>query len=100
MRALGHQIGRFKVRRLMKGAGLVSKQPGAHRYQVARSELPDVTNLLAREFDVQQLNQVWCGDITYVWAGGRGHYLVAALDLHTRGACAGRCPAGLMLTWP
>ncbi|HDO1372727.1 TPA: DDE-type integrase/transposase/recombinase, partial [Aeromonas veronii] len=31
-----------------------------------------------------QPNQVWCGDITYVWAGGRWHYLAAVLDLHTR----------------
>ncbi|AYV38760.1 IS3 family transposase [Aeromonas veronii] len=84
MRELGYQIGRFKVRNLMKEAGLVSKQPGAHRYQVARSERPDIPNLLAREFDVQQPNQVWCGDITYVWAGGRWHYLSAVLDLYTR----------------
>ena len=84
MRELGHQIGRFKVRSLMKEAGLVSRQPGAHRYQVARSERPDIPNLLAREFDVQQPNQVWCGDITYVWAAGRWYYLAAVLDLHTR----------------
>ncbi len=84
MRELGYQIGRFKVRNLMKEAGLVSKQPGAHRYKVARSERPDIPNLLAREFDVQQPNQVWCGDITYVWAGGRWHYLAVVLDLHTR----------------
>ncbi len=38
MRELGYQIGRFKVRNLMKEAGLVSKQPGAHRYKVAQSE--------------------------------------------------------------
>ncbi len=63
----------------MKEAGLASKQPGAHRYKVARSERPDIPNLLAREFDAPQPNQVWCGDITYVWAGGRWHYLV-----HTR----------------
>ena len=84
MQELGHQIGRFKVRSLMKEAGLVSKQPGAHRYQVARSERQDIPNLLAREFDVQQPNQVWCGDITYVWTGGRWHYLAAVLDLHAR----------------
>ncbi|WP_368229181.1 IS3 family transposase [Aeromonas sp. R10-1] len=84
MRALGHQIGRFKVRRLMKEVGLVSKQPGAHRYQVVRSERPDIPNHLAREFAAPQPNQVWCGDITYVWAGGRWHYLAAVLDLHTR----------------
>ncbi len=73
MRALGHQIGRFKVHLLMKEAGLVSKQPGAHRYQVARSERPDIPNHLAREFAAPQPNQVWCGDITYVWAGGRAY---------------------------
>ncbi|WP_158653285.1 IS3 family transposase [Aeromonas veronii] len=84
MRELGYQIGRFKVRNLMKEAGLASKQPGAHRYKVAQSERPDIPNLLTREFDVQQPNQVWCGDITYVWAGGRWHYLAAVLDLHTR----------------
>lgn len=27
---------------------------------------------------------MWCGDITYVWAGGRWHYLAAVLDLYTR----------------
>ncbi|WP_410490255.1 IS3 family transposase, partial [Aeromonas veronii] len=66
MRELRYQIGRFKVRNLMKEAGLASKQPGVHRYKVAWSERPDIHNLLAREFDVQQPNQVWCGDITYV----------------------------------
>ena len=67
----------------MKEAGLVSKQPGAYLYKVARSERPD-PNLLAREFDVQQPNQVWCSDITYVWCGGRWYYLAVVLDLHTR----------------
>ncbi len=37
--------------------------PGAHRYQVTRSERPDNPNLM------------WCGDITYVWAGNRWNYL-------------------------
>lgn len=46
MRELGHQIGRFKVRRLMKEAGLASKQPGSHAYKVARAEWPDIPNLL------------------------------------------------------
>ncbi|TNH77527.1 IS3 family transposase [Aeromonas hydrophila] len=84
MRELGYQIGRFKVRNLMKEAGLASKQPGAHRYKVACSERPDIPNLLAREFDVPQPNQVWCGYITYVWTSARWHYLVVVLDLHTR----------------
>ncbi len=48
MRELGYQIGRFKVRNLMKEAGLASRQPGAHRYKVAQSERPDIPNLLTR----------------------------------------------------
>ncbi len=84
MRELGYQIGLFKVRNLMKEAGLASKQPGEHRYKVGQSERPGIPNLLAREFDVPQSNQVWCGDITYVWVGGCWHYLAAVLDLHTR----------------
>lgn len=84
MRELGHHIGRFKVRSLMKEAGLVSKQPGSHVYKTAKSERPDIPNLLAREFDVQQPDQVWCGDITYIWTGGCWHYLAVVLDLHSR----------------
>ncbi len=46
MRALGYQIGRFKVRSLMKEAGIISKQPGPHRYQTARTERLDIPNHL------------------------------------------------------
>lgn len=84
MRELRHQVGRFNVRSLMKDAGQASRQPGAHAYKVARAERPDIPNLLAREFVVPQPNQVWCGDITYVWAGGHWHYLAAVLGPHIR----------------
>ncbi|OXZ01758.1 transposase, partial [Pseudomonas aeruginosa] len=47
-------------------------------------ELPDIPNRLNRKFATEHPNQVWCGDITYVWAQGRWHYLAAVLDLHTR----------------
>ncbi|WP_139274959.1 IS3-like element IS222 family transposase [Pseudomonas aeruginosa] len=77
-------IGRFRVRRLMRELGLVSKQPGSHAYKQATVERPDIPNRLNREFATEHPNQVWCGDITYVWAQGRWHYLAAVLDLHTR----------------
>jgi len=51
-----HQIGRFKIRNLMKEAGLTSKHPGTHRYKIAQSERPVISNLLAREFDAQNSN--------------------------------------------
>lgn len=84
MRELGHQIGRFKVRRLMKEAKLVSKQPGSHRYKQATVERPDIPNLLNREFTVDVQNQIWCGDITYIWAGQRWCYLAVVIDLYRR----------------
>ena len=99
MRELGYQSGRFKVRNLMKEAELASKQPGTHRYKVARSERPDIPNLLARKFDVQQPNQEWCGDITYVWAGSRWHYLAAVLACTPGESWGGRCLINLMQNW-
>ena len=84
MRALGHDMGRFKVRRLMAEAGLVSKQPGSHAYKVAHVERPDIPNHLDRKFDVGAANEVWCGDITYIWADSRWHYLAVVIDLYRR----------------
>ena len=48
----GEQIGRFKVRGLMRELELVSKQPGSHAYKQATVERPDIPNILNREFDV------------------------------------------------
>jgi putative transposase len=35
-------------------------------------------------FDVPAPNQVWCGDITYIWAQGKWHYVAVVLDLCAR----------------
>ena len=67
----GEQIGRFKVRGLMRELELVSKQPGSHAYKQVTVERPDIPNILNREFEVSAPNQVWCGDITYIWAQGK-----------------------------
>ncbi|MDZ5601810.1 IS3 family transposase [Pseudomonas sp. RP23018S] len=37
-----------------------------------------------RAFDVEAPNQVWCSDITYVWAQDKWHYLAVVLDLYAR----------------
>ena len=84
MRDDGEQLGRFKVRSLMRELELVSKQPGSHAYKRATVERLDIPNILNREFDVPAPNQVWCGDITYIWAQGKWHYLAVVLDLCTR----------------
>ena len=84
LQAEGTVIGRFKVRSLMREAGLISKQPGSHRYKKATVERLDIPNRLNREFDVSEPDEVWCGDITYIWAQGRWHYLAVVLDLYRR----------------
>lgn len=80
----GILIGRFKVNRLMDECGLNSKQPGSHSYKKATVERPDIPNKLDRQFAVKAPNQVWCGDITYIWTGNRWSYLAVVLDLYSR----------------
>ncbi len=84
LRDEGITMSRFKVGRLMKEQGLMSKQPGKHAYKNVQVERPDIPNLLDRQFNVEKPNQVWCGDITYIWAGSAWHYAAVVIDLHTR----------------
>jgi len=80
----GEQVGRYKVRRLMKAAHLSSKQPGKHRYKPATKPSDIAENHLNRQFTTDQPNQVWCGDVTYIWSGTQWLYLALVIDLYTR----------------
>ena len=80
----GIDMGGYLVCKLMKESGLISKQPGAHKYKKATTEHLDIHNLLNREFTVEQPDQVWCGDITYIWTGNRWSYLAVVMDLYAR----------------
>ncbi|WP_440974373.1 IS3 family transposase [Pseudomonas koreensis] len=84
MKEDGEQIGRVKVRGLMRELDLVNKQPGSHTYKQATVERPDIPNILNREFEVSAPKQVWCGGITYIWVQGKWHYLAVVLDLYAR----------------
>jgi putative transposase len=37
---------------------------------------------LNREFDVEAPDKVWCGDIKYIWAQEKWHYLAVVMDLY------------------
>lgn len=43
-----------------------------------------IPNTLNREFAADYPNQIWCGDVTYVWTGKRWSYLAVVLDLYAR----------------
>ena len=66
----------------MRKLGLICKQPGPHAYKQATVERVDIPNHLDQEFVVEQPNQVWCGDITYIWSGQSWSYLAVVLDLY------------------
>ncbi len=77
-------ISRYRAGRMMKSLNLVSCQQRTHRYKKVGDEDPTIGNHLNRQFDVKVPNQVWCGDITFVWAGNRWAYLAVVMDLFSR----------------
>ena len=78
-------IGRYKVRRLMREAGLkpVWKKKFVHTTD-SNHDLPVADNLLNRQFNPPQPNQVWTSDITYLRTRTGWLYLAAVMDLHSR----------------
>jgi len=76
-----------RVAWLMQEMGLLAK--GARKFRVTtdswRSNKKRIAaNLLARKFNVKGPNQVWCGDITYIWTGEGYMYLAVFMDLFSR----------------
>lgn len=82
--ARGTALSRYRASGLMKRLKLVSCQLPKHAYKKATQEHVSIPNLLDRQFDVVEPNQVWCGDVTYVWTGNRWAYLAVVLDLFAR----------------
>jgi transposase InsO family protein len=68
LRSEGHQIGRYKVRRLMRDLGLKAKIRRRFKATTdSRHSFPVAANVLDRKFDVEKPNSVWTADISYVW---------------------------------
>ncbi|MBC7366414.1 MAG: IS3 family transposase [Undibacterium sp.] len=82
----GESVGRNRVARLMKEAGLQGRQ--ARRYRVRTTDSdhhdPIAPNLLAEVPAPTQPDAVWVTDITYVETGEGWLYLAGVLDLYSR----------------
>ena len=85
LRAEGIKVGRKRVARLLKRAGLVgvSRRKWIHTTMRDRSARP-APDLVERNFGAPQPNRLWVADITYIptWAGFR--YLAVVLDVFSR----------------
>lgn len=71
----GVKLSRWRATKLMKELNLISCQHPGHRYKKASKEHVGIPNYLERQFAVTEPNQVWCGDVTYIWAGKRCPWL-------------------------
>lgn len=80
----GYRVGRYKVRRLMRQFKLIAKRPRLHKYPWAGKASVIAPNHLNRQFNPEQLNTHWSGDITYIRTGQGWLYLAVIVDLCSR----------------
>jgi putative transposase len=85
LREQGHQVGEHRVARLMRQANLQAKTVSKWRVTTdSAHRLPVAANHLNRQFTVAAPNQVWAGDLTYIWTREGWLYLAILLDLYSR----------------
>lgn len=82
LRTLGWNVGRRKVRRLMRLMGLEALCPKPNLSKPAPGH--KVYPYLMRGLSVERPNQAWCADITYIRLNGGFVYLVAIMDWYSR----------------
>lgn len=85
LKSKGYLIGRKRVERLMREAGLVARcfkvvrrTPNLKNFQHAGC------NVLLDMAKPTGCNQVWVGDVTYLKLNGRWQYLSTVMDLYSR----------------
>ena len=82
LRQEGYALNHKRVQRLMKLMGLLAVYPKPRTSQPAQNHLTYpylLTNLV-----INQPNQVWCSDITYIPLSGGFMYLVVIMDWFSR----------------
>ena len=81
----GEQCNEKRVARLMSEHGICAKRSKKWRATTqSNHKLPVAPNVLNRQFSVQAPNQVWAGDISYLWTDEGWLYLAVVLDLYSR----------------
>jgi transposase InsO family protein len=74
-----------RVARLMKEDGLRAKMKRRFKATTnSKHDLPVAPNILQRDFTPKAPDQVWAGDITYIWTAEGWLYLAVVIDLFSR----------------
>jgi transposase InsO family protein len=85
LRKQGICVSKKRVARLMREQRLVARPK--RRFVVTTDsdhEYPVAPNLVARNFVADAPNQLWVGDITYVWTREGWMYLAVLIDVYSR----------------
>ena len=85
LKAVGHNVGRKRVARLMRSAGIRGKTKRKFKTTTtSRHQRPKAANLVAQNFNVATPNILWASDITYLPTAEGWLYLAVTLDLFSR----------------
>jgi transposase InsO family protein len=84
--AQGIQIGRNRVAKLMREAGIRGKSPRKRRPRTTQTDPTHevAPNLLDRQFTASRPDQVWLTDITYIETEEGYLYLAGVMDMFSR----------------
>ncbi len=85
LKAQGQRVGRHRVARLMRRAGLRARRRRRFVHTTdSKHGLPVAPNVLARDFNPPAPDRAWATDITYVPTREGWLYLAVVLDLFSR----------------
>lgn len=79
---LGEVVGRTRIARIMKENNITGlPKPRWITTTDSTHDFPITPNILDRNFAAKEPNQVWVGDISYVWTANGWNYLATVIDL-------------------
>jgi putative transposase len=85
LRLDGRSVGRRRVARLMRQAGLQGRSARLYRHsKVLQRAFYAGVPYLPESANTQRQDQVWVGDVTYLKVGAQWRYMAAVMDKHSR----------------
>ena len=85
LRLEGRNVGRWRVGRLMRQAGLQGRSARLYRHsKVLQRAFYAGVPYLPESASTQRQDQVWVGDVTYLKVAGKWRYMAAVMDKHSR----------------